>query len=519
MVLVAISVQDVAVSSTSRDRPITQSLALFALSMGQIVGHCQFLSSKPASSHDEQLSIECILLSAAKTVAFTALLHGDADEYFIYALVLAGQLRRYSHNADRVLLLGPGVFRESLESRKALILAGWTHLLSVEAIHTPHLDKTGSKRHRYVFTKLHALELPYKHIVFLDLDLLPRNDTDLTSLFDVKAPAGKYHGYTAVGLEHAKLVPQEDRNGFWCINAGVLRLDPKTTAEDRRFDLSVILMDLMRNDKLEPTYLPEQYYLAQRLHGWHHICRSYNHEVGLEGMPSDSAVRPPDQLCDIPSKVWHYSGKCGMQPWMFLDFHETSEIKEWLGKHYYSLDSGGIVAISFSEWFAALQVLRKEPHGIAGIRNVIESLDRLAERSESERRWCDSFRVQALARQQAELEPSLKGQCRHWEYQGRDIAFDFVAFAVYERHRHHLEPGPRGDEEALARAAESWIKSNPVQDTIIEDKCSQCKKLDTCYQGQDEFASMKYCQSCWQKWCEVDEGGSKADSRDSPRRS
>ena len=138
--------------------PLTQSLPLLALSMGQIVGHCQFLSSKPAfdppwsSSHD-QLSIECILLSAAKTVAFTALLHGDADEYFIYALVLAGQLRRYSPNADRVLLLGPGVFRESLESRKALSLAGWTHLLSVEAIHTPHLDKTGSKRHRYVFTK------------------------------------------------------------------------------------------------------------------------------------------------------------------------------------------------------------------------------------------------------------------------------------------------------------------------------------------------------------------------------
>ena len=93
---------------------------------------------------------------------------------FFVALVLAGQLRQYSANADRVLLLGPGVFRDSLGSRKALSLAGWTHLLGVEAINTPHLDKTGSKRHRYVFTKLRALELPYEHIVLLDLDLLPK---------------------------------------------------------------------------------------------------------------------------------------------------------------------------------------------------------------------------------------------------------------------------------------------------------------------------------------------------------
>ena len=203
-----------------------------------------------------------------------------------------------------------------------------------------------------------------------------------------------------------------------------------------------------------------------------------------------------------------------MQPWMFLDFHETSEIKEWLGKHYYSLDSGGIVAISFSEWFAALQVLRKEPHGIAGIRNVIESLDRLAERSESERRWCDSFRVQALARQQAELEPSLKGRRQPWEYRSRDRAFDFAEFVAYERRRLDIEPGPHGDQKALTRAKESWCDSYPVL-----DMCSQCEKVESCFQGHGEFASMKYCQSCWQKWCEVDEGGSKADSRDSPRRS
>ena len=504
--------------------------------MGQIVG--QLLSSKPAfdpswSSSHEHLSIEGDRPNRfhpppprIHTVAFTALLHGDADDYSIFALVLAGQLRQYSANADRVLLLGPSVFRDSLGSRKALSLAGWTHLLGVEAINTPHLDKTGSKRHRYVFTKLRALELPYEHVLLLDLDLLPRNGTDLTPLFNVQAPAGKYHisGYeaTPVALEHGKPVPQEARNGCWCTNAGVLRLDPKTTAAARLVDISEILEDLQRGDELEPTYLPEQYYLAQKLHGWHHISYFYNHEVGLEGMPFDSAVRPPGQLWDIPSnsKVWHYSGKCGMQPWMFLDFAEPSEIQEWLVQHYNSLDPGGIVATAFSEWFSSLQDLLNEPHGIATCREVTASFNRLADRSATERRWCDSFRVQNWVQQQAELEPSLKGRRQPWEYRSRDIAFDFAEFAAYERRRLDIEPGPRGDEKALTRAKESWSDSYPVLDMMIEDgcrrdamyddqytgskdKCSQCEKVESCFQGSGEFASMKYCQSCWQKWRET----------------
>ena len=123
-----------------------------------------------------------------KGLAFTALLHGDAEEYMLYALVLGRQLKRHwSTGVDRVLLLGPGKFSESQDSRNALRLAGWTHLKTVDLIDKPHLDKTGSKRHRLVFMKLRALELSYKHVLFLDLDLLPRSNTNLAELFNIQA--------------------------------------------------------------------------------------------------------------------------------------------------------------------------------------------------------------------------------------------------------------------------------------------------------------------------------------------
>ena len=157
---------------------------------------------------------------------------------------------------------------------------------AVEAIDAPHLDKTRAKRHRYVFTKLHAFELPYEHVLLLDLDILPRDGVDLTVLFEVKAPAGKYHRVEdmpiGVSLEHGKPIPQEALHEFWRPNAGVLRIDPKRTAEARRQHLQEMLWDIRHDNAHVPTYLPEQYYLAQKLDGWHHIDFTYNHEVSLE---------------------------------------------------------------------------------------------------------------------------------------------------------------------------------------------------------------------------------------------
>ena len=356
-------------------------------------------------------------------MAFSSLLHGDADEYFIYALVLAGQLRRYSPNADRVLLLGAGRFHDSSVSHEALQLAGWTHLLAVDMIDTPHLDKTYLKRHRHVFTKLRALELGYNHLVLLDLDLLPRDGVDLTGLFNVQAPAGKYHGAQnealGVQLVHGKRVPAAAQVGYWCPNAGVLRIDPKTTPQERHDDLAQMLKHLNQKDAHVSTYLPEQYYLAQTLHGWHHIGTSYNYELGFD-IPetgcerweiscdsyatsrSHSSKRLPKGVLPMNSemelktlddvKVWHFSGKCGMlQPWMFQDKGGALEVETWLIKFYGIIDPGNIVAIAFAEWHKSLQLLLLQERGFERLSDVTDALERLYQRSESERQSCDHF--------------------------------------------------------------------------------------------------------------------------------
>ena len=71
---------------------------------------------------------------------------------------------------------------------------GWARLVPVEPIEAEHLDKSWTKRHGIVFTKLRVLQLPYRRVLLLDLDLLPRVGVDLTELFKVGAPAAKYHG-------------------------------------------------------------------------------------------------------------------------------------------------------------------------------------------------------------------------------------------------------------------------------------------------------------------------------------
>ena len=52
----------------------------------------------------------------------------------------------------------------------------------------------GTNRRGIVFTKLRVLQLPYRRVLLLDLNLLPRVGVDLTELFKVDAPAAKYYG-------------------------------------------------------------------------------------------------------------------------------------------------------------------------------------------------------------------------------------------------------------------------------------------------------------------------------------
>ena len=400
-----------------------------------------------------------------KGLAFTALLHGDAEEYMLYALVLGRQLKRHwSTGVDRVLLLGPGKFSESQDSHNALKLAGWTHLKPVDMIDKPHLDKTGSKRHRLVFMKLWALELSYKHVLFLDLDLLPRANANLAELFNIQAPAGKYHGYTSVELHHGKIIPLEALTEFWCPNAGVMRLDPKPTPEARRDELAGILKDLDRAYAHWSSYLPEQYYLAQKMQGWHHLGSEYNYEISFGLEKPNNCWHGNSQLILESIRVWHYSGKCGLQPWMFTDFEEPCSAKEWLKKHYTTHDPGGVVTAAFSEWLVSLHALLEEEPGSC----MHALVHRISQRAKRMRNWCDYYRVCKLALQCCLLEQCLSG-CRR--YADCDDACTFEQYATYFRNL--LPPGPDNDYDyrAIAKARKAWDTADP------KEQCSECEVL------------------------------------------
>ena len=66
---------------------------------------------------------------------FASLLHGNKDEYFVYACVLGRRLFESSDGSDRVLLCGPGCCEE-YSKRMALREAGWNRLLAVDVIAT-----------------------------------------------------------------------------------------------------------------------------------------------------------------------------------------------------------------------------------------------------------------------------------------------------------------------------------------------------------------------------------------------
>merc|ERR1712217_725151 len=63
--------------------------------------------------------------------------------------------------------------------------SGWSQLLAAESIDAGHMDKSFTKRHARVFTKLQVLELLDRKVLLLDLDLLPRSDANMAELFAV----------------------------------------------------------------------------------------------------------------------------------------------------------------------------------------------------------------------------------------------------------------------------------------------------------------------------------------------
>ena len=228
-----------------------------------------------------------------------------------------------------------------------------------------------------VFTKFHAFCLPYERVLLLDVDLLPRHGTDLGELFRVPAPAGKYHSarYQIPQPEHGGLIPDDLMDGhWWCPNAGVLRLDPLPTRAGREKLLAQMVKEINVSDC--PTFLPEQYFLAQHFQQWRHIGDNWNYEVWFEwDVPKQSvnlmdAVKESKQqgLCWALSAgadgeqareealVWHFSGTVDTQPWLFLDKATAEEVRTFAAKTWYAArDPGGVLAAAVTEWREALR--------------------------------------------------------------------------------------------------------------------------------------------------------------------
>jgi hypothetical protein len=251
--------------------------------------------------------------------AFCSLLYGDSEQFFLYALHVASQLQRTgscsgAEKVDMVLLVGPSRFFEEAGPRNALHAAGWTHLVRVDCINGENLSR--ARRHDRVFTKLRALSLPYAKVLFLDLDVHIRRN--IQSLFEVPAPAGKYHWNSyacdldedAVLRRHGIPFPEQPP-GSWCPNAGVLRLDPPSRADARRELVNRMEHEITTSGgSFGKNALPEQYYLAERLSGWHHISEEFNLELH-----TDTCENTLDRAA-----ILHFSGKLfGTQPIDYLD--------------------------------------------------------------------------------------------------------------------------------------------------------------------------------------------------------
>ena len=299
--------------------------------------------------------------------AYVALLFGEATEYFLCTLTLGERLRRLDRDTPRILMLGCGSWpaRTGYTGKRRQCLDRLWEVVEVDLVKQTLVDR--SNRHSYVFTKLHALSLPYRRVLFLDLDVLPRRS--LKSLFEVPAPAALYHGgYDRTCLQHGQQIPLEAFSSWTgCINAGLIRLDPCRTRVLRAEQVASLLADVHKMEPSDASNLPEQYFLAEKLSGWRHLDVAWNAEVYPEIWPGvGKTVKASDwhNLGSNPAELrknvhmWHFSGTW-LQPWWFLIFEPAQAFDFLLGNHS-STDESGMAATAVQEWLQAFRQLAQE---------------------------------------------------------------------------------------------------------------------------------------------------------------
>ena len=307
--------------------------------------------------------------------AYVALLHGQEQEFFLYSLVLGHCIRTLDEQTPRLLLIGrslPDYASPFLESPARQILETMWQICEVDLIDCPQADKTSSKRHRFVFSKLRAFEVPFFHITFFDLDVVVLHPP--REFFQVEGPAAMHSGeWNRENAEHGGVIPpKEFYDGEWkgCVNAGLMRLDPLYYTKEWLKQLHDKVLCLTWKDQ---SYLPEQYFLVEHLQGWRHIDVSWNWEVYPEwfvAWTDDHGVRRKMGMDDMEvrsaemNKDWwdrakkrqikmlHFSGTW-IHPWWYI--HLTPlDAKKKIESTYAQRDPGGMLAWAVSIWLSTL---------------------------------------------------------------------------------------------------------------------------------------------------------------------
>ncbi|CAE8605029.1 unnamed protein product, partial [Polarella glacialis] len=312
--------------------------------------------------------------------AYVALLHGQRQEFILYALLLGHRLKHLDSSTPRVLLVGhalPEYDAPFLEGDFLRCLQTCWQVRPVDLIDAAAADKSPRKRHRYVFTKLRALEVPYRRLLFFDLDVIVRKDP--SPLFEVPAPAGMYHGdwVSRRASTHGGLLPEEALTSG-CVNAGLLRLDPPADKIARRQLLEEMMEEVASLTVADESYLPEQYYLVRKLAAWRHLDVSWNCEVNpevyVETAYSKGKARGKSStvvVAEMPSDWWqlgdteddlansvgmfHFSGT-HLEPWWYLHLSAASA-KAVLRSHFRNRDSRGMVALAVCDWLQGIEDL------------------------------------------------------------------------------------------------------------------------------------------------------------------
>jgi len=208
---------------------------------------------------------------------------------------------------------------------------------------------------------------------------------------------------------HGELI-QADKEAWWCVNAGVMRLDPDATRNARKKNVAAMVREI-RQIKC-PTALPEQYYLAKRIGGWRHLDNIWNMEVGAQyedpgyTWPREGARR--DSSAKLRGRLWmnqeasqvhvfHFSGT-KLHPWWYCDL-SPEETYEEAAREWQHRDPRRLIATALCNWRQALEEVVHEvakwPAYERDATHVV--VKRLRQRASDYRRWWLSERAKGIA--------------------------------------------------------------------------------------------------------------------------